>query len=418
MSVDIRETLQTQFNDLNELYSQHIHAAQDLQTVLIADILPGLADELGWDEDQIHYAHEWLRDTESVFRMLRRHKFTNSFALETLRTTLPWRLATLPPSSSRAPSPYLRCLPMDVRDPFGRPIIVVQLSSLWDAGEDLKASLFHNVELMRLHLVRINEREPGARPILQYVALLDIKGLAFNGVQSVQLLNWFVHELIPKFPGLLAAVFVLNYSWAQAGLWNLTKRLLPASALTKVFFPTIPELEAFLSPTVLPQDWSGDLPYFSDTTNVLQLYATPSSLHPPSPPPPKNPVCVSVSVSSGSPESFNTTTAAPPSPPPSPSTHATLSSTSLLNPFFGYPITYSNEDLSASTPNLRHGRRRKRDLFLTLARLWWQRWKTHVRLVFLVLLLVFASWKRRRRVWSLVRGWVVVRQSRRVALVQ
>ncbi len=63
MSVDIRQTLETQFDDLNELYSQHLHAAQDLQRTLVTDILPGLADELGWNEDEIEYAREWLMDT-------------------------------------------------------------------------------------------------------------------------------------------------------------------------------------------------------------------------------------------------------------------------------------------------------------------------------------------------------------------
>ena len=104
--------------------------------------------------------------------------------METLQSTLPWRLSTLPPWSERLPSPYLRCLPIDVRDPLGRPIIVIQLSGLWNTNEDLKASLYHNIELMRLHLVRLNEREPSACPVLQYVALLDIRGLAFNGVVS------------------------------------------------------------------------------------------------------------------------------------------------------------------------------------------------------------------------------------------
>ncbi|KAI0088158.1 hypothetical protein BDY19DRAFT_1010025 [Irpex rosettiformis] len=376
MSGDIRETLETQFDELNKLYSDHLHAVQDLQEVLISDILPGLADERGWDEDEINYAREWLTDTESVFRMLKRHKFTTSIAMETLRMTLPWRLNTLPPWSARSPSPYLRCLPVDARDPFGRPIIIIQLSGLWSTGEDLKVSIYHNIELMRLHLVRLNEREPGACPILQYVALLDIRGLAFNG-QSVQLLSWFVHEVIPKFPGLLASALVLNYSWAQVGLWNLAKRLLPASALQKVFFPTNEELKALLTLAVLPKDWDGDLPCVADIENILQDYALPSPLYSPLSPMPD--------AESTPPQ--GATTSAPPN---------ILSSTSLLNPFFGYPVSYTETDLSASTPNLRHGRRRKRDLVYTLLRLWWSRWKNHIRFFLFLLFLVFATWKRRR----------------------
>ena len=67
MSGDIRETLETQFDELNQLYLQNLHAVRDLQRVLISDILPGLADEHGWDKDQINYAKEWLVDTGMSF---------------------------------------------------------------------------------------------------------------------------------------------------------------------------------------------------------------------------------------------------------------------------------------------------------------------------------------------------------------
>jgi hypothetical protein len=82
-----------------------------------------------------------------------------------------------------------------VRDPFGRPIIVVQLSSLWNTDDDLKASLFHNVELMRIHLARINDLEPTSPPVLQYVALVDIKGLAFNGVVNTYLFDGVLGQI-------------------------------------------------------------------------------------------------------------------------------------------------------------------------------------------------------------------------------
>ncbi len=87
-----------------------------------------------------------------------------------------------------------------MRDPFGRPIIIVQLSGVWNSGEDLKASIYHNIELMRQHLVRLNSREPAASPILQYLALLDIQGLAFNGVVSTLLdINGRISHLIRQY---------------------------------------------------------------------------------------------------------------------------------------------------------------------------------------------------------------------------
>lgn len=63
MSVDIRDTLRVQFDALNESYAHNLQAVQDLQRILISDILPGLADELGWDDESSEYAQEWLSDT-------------------------------------------------------------------------------------------------------------------------------------------------------------------------------------------------------------------------------------------------------------------------------------------------------------------------------------------------------------------
>ena len=52
-----------------------------------------------------------------------------------------------------------------------------------------------------------------------------------------------------------------------------------------------------------------------------------------------------------------------------------LSPTSLLNPFFGYPISSSSKRGPVS---FRHGRRRKRDLVRTLITLFWIRWRKHI----------------------------------------
>lgn len=69
-----------------------------------------------------------------------------------------------------------------------------------------------------------------------------------------------------------------------------------------------------------------------------------------------------------------------------------ISPTSHLNPYFGYPV--SGRD--AITPRLRYGRQRKRDLLRTLACLWWSRWKHRVYLLLGVLLAVVMATPRRR----------------------
>ncbi|KXN90970.1 hypothetical protein AN958_03037 [Leucoagaricus sp. SymC.cos] len=52
---------------------------------------------------------------------------------------------------------------------------------------------------------------------------------------------------------------------------------------------------------------------------------------------------------------------------------ASISPTSMLNPFYGYPAASGRGYLQ-----LHHGRRRKRDLARTLVWLFWLRWRPHI----------------------------------------
>ena len=129
-------------------------------------------------------------------------------------------------------------------------------------------------------------------------------------------------------------------------------------------------------------DWGGCLPRLSDIENSLDQYARSSIIHCPSPPQKINDEPPLRSADQHIHSSAQTR-----APPP-----ATLSSTSLLNPFFGYPVLY--EGLSSATPRFQHGRRRKRDLLYTLVRLWWKRWKGTIKLLLFIMLIALMAWKR------------------------
>jgi retinaldehyde-binding protein 1 len=75
-----------------------------------------------------------------------------------------------------------------------------------------------------------------------------------------------------------------------------------------------------------------------------------------------------------------------------PSITAILAPTSLLNPFFGYPVSSSG-----GSPSLHHGRRRKRDLVRTLLILAWRRWRRHI--MACIWILVFILTVKGRRTW-------------------
>ncbi|KAG5639451.1 hypothetical protein H0H81_001573 [Sphagnurus paluster] len=94
---------------------------------------------------------------------------------------------------------------------------------------------------------------------------------------------------------------------------------------------------------------------------------------------------------------YNQIRAADPLVSPLPAS-TSLSPTSHLNPFFGYPASSSYGSLS-----LHHGRRRKRDLAQTLAVLFWMRWRKPlvVGIFFTVCAIVFKVASRGARVRSL-----------------
>ncbi|KAI0645871.1 CRAL-TRIO domain-containing protein [Trametes meyenii] len=369
--MSVLETLHVQEKLLVEAYEQNIYGTRTLQRTLIIDILPGLVDELGLDGADKERARLWLNDLQSIFRIYRRHKFTIPFALEHVRDVLLSRLAVVPAEIPRWSSSFLKCLPLTSRDPFGRPIVVVKLAELFDYSGDVREAVIQFTELMRLNLEEMNrhraEEEESSRPILQYVVLMDIGGISVQNVNS-DLIPWHVFELVPRFPGMLAAVFILNYSWAHSSVWNIIKRVLPTSALSRVFFPSRQELLQHFSPTAVPQDYGGELSALSELQDPLEKFTAP----PPA-----------------SPQKAALTHLVPPEPLPR---VPSISPTSHLNPYFGYPV--SGRD--ALTPRLRHGRQRKRDLLRTLAGLWWGKWKHRVYLLLGVVVLCMMVASRRR----------------------
>ena len=102
-------------------------------------------------------------------------------------------------------------------------------------------------------------------------------------------------------------------------------------------------------------EYGGDLPRIEDLEDPLRL-----NNHP-------------LPNGFGHPQFTNTPHPVSSQPIPQLPTH--ISPTSFQNPFFGYP-TLSRS--SQATPSFQPGRRRLRDLLLTLAKMWWERWRTRV----------------------------------------
>lgn len=109
-----------------------------------------------------------------------------SFALENARDLLVWRAAVIPDIILRPATPFLHCLPLTACDPYGRPLVVVKLSKLFEPSEDVRTTLIYYMELLRLNLEAVNAANDEDRhPILQYVALLDIGGISVQNVVCI-----------------------------------------------------------------------------------------------------------------------------------------------------------------------------------------------------------------------------------------
>ncbi|KAF4620914.1 hypothetical protein D9613_000308 [Agrocybe pediades] len=258
--MDTRSRLQTNRDALLEQYHSNLEDIYTLQDTLIRDILPSVTDELALTPEVQEWAKEWLSDTSSMFRLARRNKFTRSFSLEAIQKTLLWRIENLWPLEFPSPIPNLHCLPSDIRDPFGRPILVLEVTPVDQPVDSQKRAIIRAFEQLRLHLRSLyDSSEDDARPPLQYVVLLDLAQLSLQSI-NIDLFTWSIREVIPRYSGMIAAVFMLNYSWTHSGLWSVFKRLLPETALSRVFFPSNKELVEYFSPAALPQDYGGNLP--------------------------------------------------------------------------------------------------------------------------------------------------------------
>ncbi|KAI0305378.1 CRAL-TRIO domain-containing protein [Multifurca ochricompacta] len=411
MSVDhaVSRVIRAHNASLINLYSEHSETVRQLQKALLSQVLPNVVDELGLDNFARNWAEEWLQDDLSIFRTLKRHKFTKAFALESLREILTWRLSHLKSQDPTAfpPSP-LHVLPRQASDILGRPVLILRLANLAALQRDPREHVLHSVEGLRLNLHHINSPSPSSarqdKPVLQYVLLVDMENASLSNF-NLDLLTWYTHEVAPRYPGLFGTVFIINFSWTQSGIWSVIKLALPESVHHKIFFPSRDTLHDCISPSNLPHEFGGYLPPLPEIPNLLDAQQT-------APTPSLSSSFSSLkgddSISPTHPPTDSNTISASRSSHRKISPHAHISPRSQFSPFYGYPIGPSQYSLTpAALPYLRHGRRRKRDLIRTLAALWWEKWRSRVSWTF-SLLFIFLSlqwwWRQRRKGVLFIRG--------------
>ncbi|KAG8214253.1 CRAL-TRIO domain-containing protein [Butyriboletus roseoflavus] len=351
-----------------KLVLQYDTAKADVSALLNTlhdDVLPQLTLELILSDRDIAWLSEWLSDIASIFRLLRRQKFIRPFTLQEIRAISIWRLQNLRPVLVLPIPTLFRCLPPPIADPFGRPLVFLKLASLQSLSCSIHEALLQEVERLRLHLryIRDHYAHTGSAP-LQYLVLIDLDGVSIQNC-NLNLCSWIVTDIIPRYPGMLAAVFLLNYSWLHSGAWSVAKRVLPSSTVARVFFPSKAQLLSYCSAATLPAEYGGSLPTLDQIDDALRSAYQTHHLPPPPPPFADLPT-----ASPARPRPLGDISSPSTSDLPRPPSTIALPPLSHRNPFFGYPAI-----ASASSPHtVRHVRKGLGDLVRTLAVLWWRRW--------------------------------------------
>ncbi|CAO1624847.1 unnamed protein product [Parajaminaea phylloscopi] len=247
------------------------------------------ANEDGNDDVEARVV-SYLNDEANIFRFLRRSRFDEDTALKLLATTLRWRLRTdldmlsvesLHPLYVSPPQhrPALFWMGSRLIDRLGRPCGVISLQSLERTEErtldECKEYIVACMEIVRRRICQLRRQAHGKRSSaaesddeaqalseasggpLQMVVAFDLQSSSMSNLE-LELLPFLLDLLKNHFPSMVSAVYVLHYGWVHAGMWGLAKRILPAQALAKIFFPSEKELrEEHFETAVLPKPFGG-----------------------------------------------------------------------------------------------------------------------------------------------------------------
>ncbi|GAA6009894.1 hypothetical protein JCM11491_000855 [Sporobolomyces phaffii] len=276
------ESLRKRKDDIVAQYHDNAEAVQSIQTTAIEELLPDLEEELQLDDEAVASATKFLQDRVTVFRFCRRARFAPNAALKLLHATLTWRatssLRTLTPTS--IPDVYLSnplfFFHPDLIDRFGRPCAVLNLRYVQrtadgklDALKDLSKLGW---EIGRRWLSDLSKRRKSQEPTLQMVVIVDLEQAGMSNLE-MELLPFFMDLLKSHFPGMVGAIFVLNYGWAYAGMWQLAKRVLPNTALERILFPSKQELLEFFDEDHLLVEHGGKVHYeYTPVNPIMEKY--------------------------------------------------------------------------------------------------------------------------------------------------
>ena len=209
-----------------------------------------------------------------LFRYLKKQKFELEPTVQALLNHLEWRIqndlahlnvATLSPQALGLFDKGFTQI-LNGADYLERPILFIRLGQLSGANlESIRSHLMFVIEMGRKLLFSLNNEQrveldagkpkllngsssdipPSTPRIFQLAVMLDLAGFGFSQFvgfctfsldQNYEFLPT-LHDLFSKqYPQGLGVIYVLNYGWVHAGIWNIVKPMLSQEACERLLF--------------------------------------------------------------------------------------------------------------------------------------------------------------------------------------
>ncbi|WVQ82912.1 hypothetical protein IAT38_005048 [Cryptococcus sp. DSM 104549] len=299
--------LSRRFQVSKQEFQDHLPLTQRVQADFREDVEELRAQE-GWDEETWRGAEEWVDDTASIWRALRRNRYDESKTHAFLLAALPTRItrglhAPIPHIEPLNVSPLFCILPLPTHtDKLNRPVAVLTVREVVrdedGSLDDVKEWIWWMLEMGRRTLRDYwvcglwngtgaegygrggKRRGDGGEGM---VLLVDAAGAGYRNLE-VDLLPTLLSVGHNSFPGMIEAVYVVNAGWTHRSMWGVIKRVLPRSALERVvFLDTKETLEEVFDLEKLPEEFGGKNSFsFTPETNTIYNHYSrfPSHLFP------------------------------------------------------------------------------------------------------------------------------------------
>ncbi|KDE03602.1 hypothetical protein MVLG_05937 [Microbotryum lychnidis-dioicae p1A1 Lamole] len=287
------ESLRARHDAITQQYHEHLPLVHQVQNDCLDELIASLGTEFDLSDEAIKAAKAFLNDPYTVFRFCRRARFSAPAAYKLLQATLSYRLSSSFTSlSHQSIDPIYLETPLfffhpSLRDRFGRPCGVLNLRRVTRTEDgqldELKNFVKFGWEVARKWLTALSkeadkqEEEGKDQVMLQIVMIVDLEGAGMANLEF-ELLPFFMDMLKQHFPGMVGAIFVLNYGWMYAGMWQLAKRVLPNTALERILFPTKTDLLEFFDEDHLLIEHGGKVDYEYTPANPIFTTYSPTPL--------------------------------------------------------------------------------------------------------------------------------------------